>query len=74
MEVSVKSRLIKILPKLAQRPRAFNITMEKAERLWGANEDILRGYAGKNFNTNLPSHETGDPLAGTERSEEMREG
>jgi hypothetical protein len=30
--------------------------MKKAERLWGANEDVLWGYSGKNFNTNLPSH------------------
>ena len=57
-----------------ERPQTFNRTMEKAERLWGATEDILWGYPGKNFNTNLPSHETGDPLAGTEQSEEMREG
>jgi len=30
--------------------------MEKAERLWGAKEEILWGYHRKNFNTNLPSH------------------
>ena len=59
---------------LVERPRTFNKTMEKAERLWGAKEDVLWGYLVKNFNANLPSHETGDPLAGTERSEEMREG
>jgi len=56
VEVSFKSRLIKILPKLVERPQAFNKTMEKAERLWGANEDVLWGFPGKNFNTNLPSH------------------
>jgi len=48
--------------------------MEKADRLWGANKDVLWGYPVRNLNANLPSHETGDPLAGTERSEEMREG
>jgi hypothetical protein len=33
VEVFLKSRLIKILPKLEERPRAFNKTMEKAERM-----------------------------------------
>jgi len=45
VEVSFKSRLIKILPILVERPQAFNKAMEKAEKMWG-----------KNFNTNLPSH------------------
>jgi len=39
-----------------ERPQAFNKTMEKAERMSGAKEDVLWGYPGKNFNTNLPSH------------------
>jgi len=56
VEVFFKSSLIKILPKLVERPQTFNKTMEKAERLWGAKEDVLWGYSGKNFNTNLPSH------------------
>jgi hypothetical protein len=56
VEVSLKSRLIKILPRLVERPQAFNKTMEKAEWLWGAKEDILWGYSGRNFNANLPSH------------------
>jgi hypothetical protein len=45
VEVSFKSRLIKILPMLVERPKAFNKPMEKAEKMWG-----------KNFNTKLPSH------------------
>jgi len=56
VEVSFKSRLIKILLMLVERPQAFNKTMEKAERVWGAKEDVLWGYPGKNFNTNLPFH------------------
>jgi len=51
VEVSFKSRLIKILPMLVERPQAFNKTMEKAEKMWGAKEYFLWGYAGKNFNT-----------------------
>jgi len=35
VEVSFKIRLIKILPMLVERPRAFNKTMEKAEKMWG---------------------------------------
>jgi len=56
VEVSFKSCLIKILPMLVERPQAFNKAMEKAEKMWGAREDVLWGYPGKNFNTNLPSH------------------
>jgi hypothetical protein len=41
---------------LVERPRAFNKAMEKAEKMWGAKEDVLWGYPGKNFNTKLPSH------------------
>jgi len=53
VEVSFKSRLIKILQMLVERPQAFNKTMEKAEKMAGAKEDILWGYPGKNFNTKL---------------------
>jgi len=56
VEVSVKSRLIKILARVVERPQAFNKTMEKAEKIRRAKEDILRGYSGKNFNNKLPSH------------------
>jgi len=70
VEVSFKSRLIKILPKLAERPRAFNKTMEKADRLWGAKEDVLWGYPGKNFNTKL----TLGLSSGRRPSHGMREG
>jgi len=35
VEVSFKSRLIKILLMLVERPQAFNKTMEKAEKMWG---------------------------------------
>jgi hypothetical protein len=45
VEVSFKSRLIKILSKLVRRPRAFNRAMEKAERLWGAMKEVLWGYS-----------------------------
>jgi len=31
--------------------------MEKADRLWGANKDVLWGYPVRNLNANLPSHE-----------------
>jgi len=31
---------------------SFNKAMEKAEKMWGAKEDVLWGYPGKNFNTN----------------------
>ena len=41
---------------LMERPRAFNIAMEKEEKPWGANEDVLWGYFEKNFNVNLPPH------------------
>jgi len=41
---------------LVERPQAFNKTMEKAEKMWGAMEYFLWGCPGKNFNTNLPSH------------------
>jgi len=51
--VSFKSRLIKILQMLVERPQAFNKPMEKAERMWGAKEDVLWGYPGKNLNANL---------------------
>jgi len=60
VEVSFKSRLIEIYPKLARRPQASNRTMEKAEKLQGAKEDVFWGYPGKNFNTNLPSHGIGE--------------
>jgi hypothetical protein len=56
VEVSFKSRLTKIFPMLVERPQAFNKAMEKAEKMWGAKEDVLWGYSRKNFNTNLPSH------------------
>jgi len=56
VEVSFKCRLIKILQMLVERPQAFNKTMEKADKIWGAKEDVLWGYPGKNFNANLPSH------------------
>jgi len=56
VEVSIKSRLIKIIPMLVERPQAFNNTMEKADRTWGAKEDVLWGYPGKIFHANLPSH------------------
>jgi len=59
VEVSFKSRLIKILPMLVERPQAFNKTMEKAERMWG-----------KNFNTNL----TLGLSSGRRPSHGMREG
>jgi hypothetical protein len=41
VEVSLKNRRIKILPMLVECPQAFNKTMEKTERMWGAKEDIL---------------------------------
>jgi len=70
VEVSFKSCLIKILPMLVERPQAFNKAMEKAERLWGAKEDILWGYPGKNFNTKL----TLGLSSGRRPSHGMREG
>jgi len=59
VEVSFKSSLIKILPILVERPRAFNKPMEKAEKRWG-----------KNFNTNL----TLGLSSGRRPSHGMREG
>jgi hypothetical protein len=56
VEVFFKSCLIKILPMLVERPQAFNKTMEKVEKMWGAKEDVLWGYSGKNFKSKLPSH------------------
>jgi len=70
VEVSFKSRLIKILPMLVERPQAFNKTMEKAEKIWGAKEYFLWGYPGKNFNTNL----TLGLSSGRRPSHGMREG
>jgi len=32
---------------LVERPQAFNKTMEKAERMRGAKEDVLWGYPGR---------------------------
>jgi len=59
VEVSFKSRLIKILPILVERTQAFNKTMEKAEKRWG-----------KNFNANL----TLGLSSGRRPSHGMREG
>jgi len=70
VEVSFKSRLIKILPMLVERPQAFNKAMEKAEKMSGANENVLWGYPGKNFNTNL----TLGLSSGRRPSHGMREG
>ena len=56
MGVSFKSGRIEILPRLVERRRASNKTMEKAEKMSGAKEVVLWGYSVKNFNTKLPSH------------------
>jgi len=44
--------------------------MEKAERLWGAKEDVLWGYPENNFNANL----TLGLSSGRRPSHGMREG
>jgi len=59
VEVFLKSRLIKILSMLVERPQASNKPMEKAEKMWG-----------KNFNTNL----TLGLSSGRRPSHGMREG
>jgi len=70
VEVSFKNCLTKILPMLVERPQAFNKTMEKAEKMSGAKGDVLWGYPGKNFNTNL----TLGLSSGRRPSHGMREG